>query len=72
MANESYSNQSLGGPADVSQMAAPAINVTYAEPNNAKSGTFNQLKGELDQDSLTPPDRGMRHLQLDTTYNANA
>lgn len=58
MTNESYSNQSLvGATPDVSQMAAPAINVTYAEPN-AKAGTFNQIKGELDQDSLTPPDRG--------------
>ncbi|KAK0383134.1 hypothetical protein NLU13_9047 [Sarocladium strictum] len=54
---ESYSNQSLGGGSDISQMAAPAINVTYAEPN-AKANSFNQIKGELDQDSLTPPDRG--------------
>jgi hypothetical protein len=38
---------------DVSQMAPPSINIDYA-PNNNSLG-----KPQLDQDSLTPPERGM-------------
>ncbi|KAF4994996.1 hypothetical protein FDECE_12930 [Fusarium decemcellulare] len=39
------------------QMAPPAINIDFA-PNNAKPGAFDTPKSRMDQDSLTPPDRG--------------
>lgn len=41
-----------------SQMAPPAINIDFA-PNNMKQGGFDTPKSRMDQDSLTPPDRGM-------------
>ncbi|KAI8683842.1 hypothetical protein NCS57_00049000 [Fusarium keratoplasticum] len=40
-----------------SQMAPPAINIDFA-PNNMKQGGFDTPKSRMDQDSLTPPDRG--------------
>ncbi|KAM5356313.1 hypothetical protein ACJ41O_002959 [Fusarium nematophilum] len=40
-----------------SQMAPPAINIDFA-PNNMKQGAFDTPKSRMDQDSLTPPDRG--------------
>ncbi|QUC20333.1 uncharacterized protein UV8b_04574 [Ustilaginoidea virens] len=43
--------------ADMSHMAPPAINIDFA-PNNAKQGPYEPTKAHLDQDSLTPPDRG--------------
>ena len=51
--------QSTSGP-DMSQMAAPpAINIDYApNMNNQKLGPFDAAKQQMDQDSLTPPDRG--------------
>ena len=42
----------------MSQMAPPAINIDFA-PNNSKPGLFEQPKPHMDQDSLTPPERGM-------------
>ncbi|CAM1507342.1 Fc.00g069830.m01.CDS01 [Cosmosporella sp. VM-42] len=50
--------QGNGGP-DMSQMVPPEINVdtTYA-PNNAAPAAFDAPRGHIDQDSLTPPDRG--------------
>jgi hypothetical protein len=44
--------------ADLSSMAPPAINIDFA-PTNAKQGAFDTPKSRMDQDSLTPPDRGM-------------
>ena len=41
-----------------SQMAPPAINIDFA-PTNAKQGAFDTPKSRMDQESLTPPDRGM-------------
>lgn len=43
---------------DMSHMAPPAINIDFA-PNNAKQGPYESIKSHIDQDSLTPPDRGM-------------
>lgn len=51
--------QNTSGP-DMSQMAPPAINIDYA-PSNAKPGNFEVPKPPMDQDSLTPPDRGKLH-----------
>ncbi|KAK7416097.1 DNA-binding transcription factor [Neonectria punicea] len=48
--------QSTGGP-DLSQMAPPAINIDFA-PSNSKPIAFDGPKPRMDQDSLTPPDRG--------------
>ncbi|PHH63700.1 hypothetical protein CDD81_5572 [Ophiocordyceps australis] len=39
------------------QMPTPAINIVHA-PNNSKLGSFEPSKSHMDQDSLTPPDRG--------------
>ena len=47
--------QNLSGP-DVSQMAPPAINIDFA-PNSRPVG-FENHKSAMDQDSLTPPNRG--------------
>jgi len=49
--------------ADLSSMAPPAINIDFA-PTNAKQGAFDQPKSRMDQDSLTPPDRGMSILNI--------
>ncbi|KAG5987224.1 hypothetical protein E4U54_005087 [Claviceps lovelessii] len=38
-------------------MAPPAINIDFA-PSNAKQGAYEPAKPRLDQDSLTPPERG--------------
>ncbi|KAG5926618.1 hypothetical protein E4U53_003040 [Claviceps sorghi] len=38
-------------------MAPPAINIDFA-PSNAKQGAYEPAKARLDQDSLTPPERG--------------
>lgn len=46
---------------DMSQMAPPAINIDFA-PTNAKLGGFDLAKQQLDQDSLTPPERGKHSL----------
>ncbi|KAJ6445559.1 Pre-rRNA-processing protein PNO1 [Purpureocillium lavendulum] len=45
------------GGGEMSQMAPPAINIDFA-PNNSKPGMFEQSKPHMDQDSLTPPERG--------------
>ncbi|KOS20777.1 Transcriptional regulator CRZ1 [Escovopsis weberi] len=44
------------GPSEVPQMAPPAINIDYA-PTNSKPGNLEPSKSQMDQDSLTPPDR---------------
>jgi hypothetical protein len=56
--NEAFPTlQSSGGP-DMPQMVPPpAINIDFA-PTNTKIGNFEQ-KSQMDQDSLTPPERGM-------------
>ncbi|KAG6001666.1 hypothetical protein E4U21_003983 [Claviceps maximensis] len=38
-------------------MAPPAINIDFA-PSNVKQGAYESTKPRLDQDSLTPPERG--------------
>jgi len=53
---DSFPSLQQGG--DMSQMAPPAINIDFA-PNNSKPGLFEQPKPHMDQDSLTPPERGM-------------
>lgn len=55
-----FSSQSPGA-ADISQMTPPAINIDFA-PNNVKPGPYESSKSAMDQDSLTPPDRGMYFL----------
>ncbi|GJN72862.1 DNA-binding transcription factor [Purpureocillium lilacinum] len=52
---DSFPSLQQGG--DMSQMAPPAINIDFA-PNNSKPGLFEQPKPHMDQDSLTPPERG--------------
>lgn len=54
---EAFPNLNQGGHDFASQMAPPAINIDYA-PTNVKPGAFDNHKSRLDQDSLTPPDRG--------------
>lgn len=56
--------QSTSGP-DLSMVAPPAINIDYA-PSNQKLSAFDTPKSQMDQDSLTPPDRGMSR---DLKYN---
>ncbi|KAK5987681.1 C2H2 finger domain transcription factor crzA [Cladobotryum mycophilum] len=46
------------GPSDLPQMAPPAINIDYAPNNSAPGRAFEPPKLQMDQDSLTPPDRG--------------
>jgi transcription factor CRZ1 len=53
--SEAFPN--LGVTSDQSQMAPPSINIDYA-PTNAKPVAFGGIKSEIDQDSLTPPERG--------------
>ncbi|KAG6157841.1 hypothetical protein E4U37_006834 [Claviceps purpurea] len=43
--------------AEAPHMAPPAINIDYA-PSNTKQGAYEPDKPRLDQDSLTPPERG--------------
>ncbi|KAG5982396.1 hypothetical protein E4U55_001935 [Claviceps digitariae] len=43
--------------AEPPHMAPPAINIDFA-PSNAKQGAYEPAKPCLDQDSLTPPERG--------------
>lgn len=42
---------------EITFMAPPAINIDFA-PSNAKQGAYEPAKPHIDQDSLTPPDRG--------------
>lgn len=53
---EAFPTLQSSGP-DLSQMAPPAINIDFA-PTNSKPSTFEAPKPRMDQDSLTPPDRG--------------
>lgn len=53
--NEAFPNLQQSN-ADMSQMAPPSINIDYA-PNNARAGGYDGGKS-IDQDSLTPPERG--------------
>jgi hypothetical protein len=46
------------GAADMHQMAPPAINIDFAPSTNARPVGFEPPKSQMDQDSLTPPDRG--------------
>ncbi|PNY23936.1 Transcriptional regulator CRZ1 [Tolypocladium capitatum] len=55
--NDTFPCLQLPGGGDMSQMAPPAINIDFA-PNNAKPAAFESSKEQMDQDSLTPPDRG--------------
>ncbi|KND90448.1 Transcriptional regulator CRZ1 [Tolypocladium ophioglossoides CBS 100239] len=55
--NDTFPSLQHPGGGDMSQMAPPAINIDFA-PSNAKPGAFEPSKGHMDQDSLTPPDRG--------------
>ncbi|PHH92237.1 hypothetical protein CDD83_8348 [Cordyceps sp. RAO-2017] len=55
LTGESFSSSMQAAGADVSQMAPPAINIDFA-PN--KPSAFEPSKTHMDQDSLTPPDRG--------------
>ncbi|KAM4059355.1 zinc finger, C2H2 type domain-containing protein [Hirsutella rhossiliensis] len=55
LAGESFPAMQPSCAADVSQMAPPAINIDFA-PN--KPSSFDLSKTHMDQDSLTPPDRG--------------
>lgn len=57
---EAFPNLHQPGAPDLSSMAPPAINIDFA-PTNIKSGAFNNQKSSMNQDSLTPPDRGMHH-----------
>ncbi|RDA90533.1 hypothetical protein CP533_4141 [Ophiocordyceps camponoti-saundersi (nom. inval.)] len=57
----SFRSVQTSGVADASQMVAPpAINIDYA-PN--KPGSCELTKTPMDQDSLTPPERGRSKLQ---------
>ncbi|TWU75463.1 DNA-binding transcription factor [Metarhizium rileyi] len=42
---------------DISHMAPPAINIDFA-PSNVKQAPYESVKSLIDQDSLTPPERG--------------
>lgn len=46
------------GAGDMHQMAPPAINIDFAPTTNARPGSFEPPKSQMDQDSLTPPERG--------------
>lgn len=52
--------------ADMHQMAPPAINIDFA-PTNARPAGFEPPKSQMDQDSLTPPDRGRFLVFCDAT-----
>ncbi|CAH0000967.1 unnamed protein product [Clonostachys byssicola] len=54
--NEAFPTLQHNG-SDMSQMAPPAINIDFA-PNNSKLGGYGPSKQQIDQDSLTPPERG--------------
>lgn len=45
------------GAGDLHQMVPPAINIDFA-PTNTRLGGFEPPKSQMDQDSLTPPERG--------------
>lgn len=53
----SYSDMQDVTGAEMSHLITPAINIDFA-PNNGKSNNFDAPKPRIDQDSLTPPDRG--------------
>ena len=56
-ASESFPQlQGMGG-ADMGQMVPPAINIDFA-PSNAKPNPMGPPKPHMDQDSLSPPERG--------------
>ncbi|PFH63353.1 hypothetical protein XA68_13810 [Ophiocordyceps unilateralis] len=58
---DTFRSVPTSGGVDASQMAAPpAINIDYA-PN--KPGSYELSKTPMDQDSLTPPERGRSKLQ---------
>ncbi|KAI9899581.1 hypothetical protein N3K66_006042 [Trichothecium roseum] len=61
MQNEAFPQLQSSGQ-DVSQMAPPAINIDFAPNNNAGGSNGRQL----DQDALTPPDRGRRRQRAVT------
>lgn len=64
LASESFPTMQPSCGADVPQMAPPAINIDFA-PN--KPSSFELSKTHMDQDSLTPPGRGMRCSFLSMT-----
>ncbi|KAL7794581.1 hypothetical protein V8C37DRAFT_401316 [Trichoderma ceciliae] len=55
--HETFPPLQSGMGADMHQMAPPAINIDFA-PTNARPGGFEPPKSQMDQDSLTPPERG--------------
>ncbi|ETS01683.1 hypothetical protein M419DRAFT_141391 [Trichoderma reesei RUT C-30] len=55
--HESFPSLSGGMGGDMHQMAPPAINIDFA-PTNSRQGSFEPPKSQMDQDSLTPPERG--------------
>ncbi|KFA51770.1 hypothetical protein S40293_05886 [Stachybotrys chartarum IBT 40293] len=60
--NEAFPTlQNNGGP-EMPQMNPPAINIDFA-PNNSKPGVFEPNKSPMDQDSLTPPERGRQRAR---------
>lgn len=61
--NDPFPNLQAGGGSDVSQMAPPSINIDYAPSNNAMG------KLQIDEDSLTPPERGMYMPRTWTVIN---
>lgn len=59
--NETFPN--FHQTSDMAQMAPPSINIDYAPTNNSKMGGYDG-GSNLDQDSLTPPERGMLRTML--------
>jgi hypothetical protein len=58
LGNNAFPSLASHDRSDMSHMAPPAINIDFA-PNNAKQGPYESIKAQIDQDSLTPPERGM-------------
>lgn len=65
--HEAFPSLQGGGALDMPQMAPPAINIDFA-PNNSKPGIFEPSKPRMDQDSLTPPERGMCSTLFTVVY----
>jgi hypothetical protein len=68
--SESFPTLPSQAGADMTQMVPPAINIDFA-PSNAKPNTFEPPKPHMDQDSLTPPDRGRTPSLLTCLMQAN-
>jgi hypothetical protein len=66
--NEAFPTLQHNG-SDMSQMAPPAINIDFA-PSNSKLGGYGPSKQQIDQDSLTPPERGKRSFYFNSQTSA--